>query len=51
MLNLTNNVADYLVVIVYMRTIIIMFREFSNSYRLIKLHEYELQLLKVCLTV
>ena len=40
-----------LVVIVFMRTIIIMFREFSNSYRLIKLHGYELQLLKVCLTV
>ena len=40
-----------LVVIVFMRTIIIMFREFSNSYRLIKLQGYEMQLLKVRLTV
>ena len=38
-------------VIVFLRTIIIMFREFSNSYRLIKLQVYEMQLLKVRLTV
>ena len=38
-----------LVVKIFMRTIIIMFREFSN--RLIKLQGYEMQLLKVRLTV